>query len=427
MSTKQKLQGSHSRIYALVPRIALLTSKSIGCKNTISVRIPALFMSHVPSIVTSMFELRLSPSRASDFKICPQLYKFRAVDRRPEPPSPAAIKGSIVHLALQALFDLPASQRDLQAVTPLATTAWETTMAALSVQHAKEKLSGEEILFSSPDERTQARQEVLACIQNYFSLENPQNIEPSGRELRLSLPLGRISHQQYPKKKSRVSPLNAPINQKNQQSETKQHSENKPPGKRAPSRDTAPAKSPEKDRTNSETLENPGETSAENPIELTLVGVLDRVEQSPDKKWVISDYKTGQVPPANRVLSRFSAMQAYALLWQETFHSLPHQLRLIYLRSPSPQVIVYTPTPADLTATRRLLQALGQAILRARETRDWRPRPSGFCRVCSFHDICPAFTGDEKALQQTPSASSGSPSPLPRSFSPTPPHPPRHS
>jgi len=32
----------------------------------------------------------LSPSRASDFKTCPLLYRFRSIDRLPEPPSPAA-------------------------------------------------------------------------------------------------------------------------------------------------------------------------------------------------------------------------------------------------------------------------------------------------------------------------------------------------
>ena len=40
----------------------------------------------------------LSPSRVSDFKTCPLLFRFRAVDRLPEPPSPEAV--SYTHLTL---------------------------------------------------------------------------------------------------------------------------------------------------------------------------------------------------------------------------------------------------------------------------------------------------------------------------------------
>jgi putative RecB family exonuclease len=43
----------------------------------------------------------LSPSRASDFKQCPLLYRFRAIDRLPEPPSTAQVRGSVVHAALE--------------------------------------------------------------------------------------------------------------------------------------------------------------------------------------------------------------------------------------------------------------------------------------------------------------------------------------
>ena len=53
----------------------------------------------------------LSPSRASDFLTCPLLYRFRVIDRLPEPPSPAATRGTVVHAVLERLFDLPAAER----------------------------------------------------------------------------------------------------------------------------------------------------------------------------------------------------------------------------------------------------------------------------------------------------------------------------
>ena len=55
----------------------------------------------------------LSPSRALDFQSCPLLYRFRVLDRLPEPPSPAAVRGTLVHSVLEALYDLPAGQRTL--------------------------------------------------------------------------------------------------------------------------------------------------------------------------------------------------------------------------------------------------------------------------------------------------------------------------
>lgn len=53
----------------------------------------------------------LSPSRAADFKQCPLLYRFRAVDRLPEVPSPAQLCGTVVHTVLERLFALPAHER----------------------------------------------------------------------------------------------------------------------------------------------------------------------------------------------------------------------------------------------------------------------------------------------------------------------------
>src|SRR3954465_3035610 len=57
----------------------------------------------------------LSPSRAGAFMPCPLLYPFRGGDRLPEAPSPAAVRGTVVHAVLERLFDLPAPQRTLAA------------------------------------------------------------------------------------------------------------------------------------------------------------------------------------------------------------------------------------------------------------------------------------------------------------------------
>ena len=67
---------------------------------------------------------KLSPSRASDFMTCPLLYRFRSVDRLPEPASKAMAKGTLVHLVLERLFDAHASERTINFAHDLVEGAW---------------------------------------------------------------------------------------------------------------------------------------------------------------------------------------------------------------------------------------------------------------------------------------------------------------
>lgn len=66
----------------------------------------------------------LSPSRAADFKQCPLKYRFRTIDRLDEAPSPAAARGTLVHAALETLFDLPAHERTPDAAVSLLPERW---------------------------------------------------------------------------------------------------------------------------------------------------------------------------------------------------------------------------------------------------------------------------------------------------------------
>src|ERR1700754_4579324 len=71
----------------------------------------------------------LSPSRASDFKQCPLLYRFRAVDRLPEKPTKAQVRGTVVHDVLERLFGLPASERVPDTALQLLGPAWQDLLA----------------------------------------------------------------------------------------------------------------------------------------------------------------------------------------------------------------------------------------------------------------------------------------------------------
>src|SRR6476659_4363508 len=69
--------------------------------------------------------LALSPSRASDFKTCPLLYRFRAVDRLPEPPSAPAARGTLVPSVLEQMFGRPAEERTPDLTAAQVGPLWE--------------------------------------------------------------------------------------------------------------------------------------------------------------------------------------------------------------------------------------------------------------------------------------------------------------
>ena len=117
----------------------------------------------------------LSPSRAGDFMQCPLLYRFRVVDRLPEAPSPAAVRGTVVHAVLERLFDLPRPDRTLEAARGLLPAQWSR------VREEAPELSA---LFDGDAEAVTAwLSGAEALLARWFELEDPTRLEPADREL----------------------------------------------------------------------------------------------------------------------------------------------------------------------------------------------------------------------------------------------------
>jgi putative RecB family exonuclease len=118
----------------------------------------------------------LSPSRASDFKQCPLLYRFRTIDKLPSPPSPAAARGTLVHAVLERLFDLPADERTPAAAQALLGPQWEAL-----VEQEPELAA----MIADDDKLTEAGWfgDAQALIETWFTLEDPTRLEPAEREL----------------------------------------------------------------------------------------------------------------------------------------------------------------------------------------------------------------------------------------------------
>lgn len=70
---------------------------------------------------------------------------------------------------------------------------------------------------------------------------------------------------------------------------------------------------------------------------------------------------------------------------------VPRRLQLVYLGSG--EVLTYDPSEGELRAVGRKLEALWEAIRRATESGDWRPRPSRLCDWCDHQAVCPSFGG----------------------------------
>jgi putative RecB family exonuclease len=239
---------------------------------------------------------------------CPLLYRFRVIDRIPEPPTPATARGTLVHAVLERLFDRPAGERVPAAAADMVEPEWARLCAE------DDGLAG---LLDGEEERIRFIADAHAALTGYFRLEDPRRLEPAEREWYVQ---------------------------------------------------------------------------AELPSGLRLRGYVDRLDISPAGDIRVVDYKTGKVPLEAYEASALFQMKFYALVIWRLRGVIPRVLQLMYL-SGDGEVLRYSPDEADLRATERKLEALWAAISRARETGDWRPRPSRLCDWCRHKALCPEFGG----------------------------------
>jgi putative RecB family exonuclease len=122
-----------------------------------------------------------------------------------------------------------------------------------------------------------------------------------------------------------------------------------------------------------------------------LHGYVDRLDRSPTGATRVVDYKTGRAPGEAYEASALFQLKFYALLLWRSEGVIPEALRLIYLGDVV--TVDYRPDEDELRRFERTLVALWQAIKRANDTGDWRPRRSALCGWCSFQAYCPEFGG----------------------------------
>lgn len=136
---------------------------------------------------------------------------------------------------------------------------------------------------------------------------------------------------------------------------------------------------------------------------LTLRGVIDRLDLDADGELVVTDYKTGRAPSPKWESKSLSGVQFYAFLCESVFGRRPAAIRLMYLKSG--EVITATPSAQSTKFMTTRTRAVWQAVERACERDDFRPKSGPLCNYCSYQQWCPEFGGDpSRAAVEAPVA-----------------------
>ena len=305
----------------------------------------------------------LSPSRAADFKQCPLLYRFRAIDRLPEAPGPAQVRGTLVHAVLERLYALPAAERVPDAARALVEPAWAELCEAepglpaalfgtLTEAGGTETGATRAADTGTADTGAEAAQRptppvpspgeppadpagvwlagVDPLLDAYFALEDPRRVEPQACEQLVEVEL---------------------------------------------------------------------------ESGLLLRGYVDRIDtvggaggegepvggEAGEGDYRVVDYKTGSAPgPAVEARALFQ-MKFYALVLLLLRGRAPRELRLMYLTGPV--ILHYVPDAEQLLRFGRTLEAMWTAIRAAGVTGEFRPNPGPSCAWCSHRAVCPAWDG----------------------------------
>lgn len=250
----------------------------------------------------------LSPSKVSSFTECALAFRFSAIDRLPDPPTAATVKGTLVHSSLERLMLLEPTHRTLEAAIACLADA----RAALDDDADAEWLE----LALDPTAEATFMAEADVLVRKYFEIEDPTGVTPMGLELRMEVELEG----------------------------------------------------------------------------LTLRGIIDRLERDADGGLVVTDYKTGRAPNPAYEQSRLGGVHFYAFLCERLLGERPAKVQLLYLSDPV--VITTVPSEQSIRQLERKVKAIWQAIERACERDDFRPKQSRLCNWCAYQEFCPAFGGD---------------------------------
>ena len=122
---------------------------------------------------------RLSPSGAATFEQCPRRWRFRYVDRLPDPPGPNALVGTFAHRVLEHLMQQHPSRRTKDDARRIARASWP-------------EMSGSEDyrdLELDEEQALEFRWQAWRAIEGLWDLEDPSSVDVQATEQQVSVTL----------------------------------------------------------------------------------------------------------------------------------------------------------------------------------------------------------------------------------------------
>ncbi len=125
---------------------------------------------------------RLSPSGASTFEQCPRRWRFRYVDRLPDPPGEAALAGSFAHRVLELLMQREPVERTIEVAKTIARQEWPETEIDDDFQ----------ALGFDPARSKQFRWKSWLAVEGLWALEDPTTVHVKATEPDIKAELGGV-------------------------------------------------------------------------------------------------------------------------------------------------------------------------------------------------------------------------------------------
>lgn len=129
----------------------------------------------------------LSPSSIETFQICPLKYKLSRIDHLSDPPTEATVLGNYVHDALEELLKLDPLERTESAAKSILSRIWTEPVDPSNPEAVSWGEQASRLIPTEEDMR-KFRWRAWWCVENYFKMEDPQQVEYGGLETSLAYP-----------------------------------------------------------------------------------------------------------------------------------------------------------------------------------------------------------------------------------------------
>ena len=125
---------------------------------------------------------RLSPSGAATFEQCPRRWRFRYVDRLPDPPGVPALAGSFAHRVLELLLQEEPGQRTKDRAKELARDVWPEIEADDDYR----------LLELDDSQSREFRWKSWLAIEGLWTVEDPSDVQVKATEQDVEATLGQV-------------------------------------------------------------------------------------------------------------------------------------------------------------------------------------------------------------------------------------------